>query len=55
MQTTEEQYKKIEDSMPKLKHEGLNALNVLLYILGNGCKWRSLPEKYGRWHTITCG
>jgi hypothetical protein len=40
MQTTEEQCKKIEDSMPKprgkLKHDGLNALNALLCILEMG-------------------
>lgn len=25
---------------------------ALLYIIENGCKWRALPEKYGKWHTI---
>ena len=25
---------------------------ALLYIIENGCKWRALPKKYGKWHTI---
>lgn len=25
---------------------------VLLYIIENGCKWRALPEKFGKCHTI---
>jgi len=27
-------------------------LNVLLYTIENGCKWKALPKKYGNWHTI---
>ena len=27
-------------------------LNVLLYLVENGCKWRALPKKFGNWHTI---
>ena len=27
-------------------------LNALLYVLENGCKWRSVPEKYGKWNSI---
>jgi transposase len=23
-----------------------------LYSIENGCKWRKLPEKYGKWNTI---
>lgn len=25
---------------------------ALLYMEENGCKWRALPKKYGKWHTI---
>jgi transposase len=32
----------------------LQVLNAFLYIAENGCKWRSLPEKYGNRHTIYC-
>ena len=27
-------------------------LNALLYAIENGCKWRKLPEKYGKRNTI---
>jgi transposase len=39
-----------------LAHRGtvrLGNLEVLnLYVLENGCKWRSLPKSYGPWHTL---
>ncbi len=25
---------------------------VMFYIIKNGYKWRTLPKKYGNWHTI---
>ena len=25
---------------------------AMLYIVENGCKWRALPKKYGKWHSI---
>ena len=25
---------------------------AMLYIVENCCKWRALPKKYGKWHTI---
>ena len=24
----------------------------MLYVVENGCKWRSLPKEYGNWHVI---
>ena len=27
-------------------------INAILYIAENGCKWRALPEKYGKWNSI---
>ena len=35
-----------------MKIEKLQLLNALLYVAENGCKWRTLPEKYGKWHTV---
>lgn len=34
------------------KISSLDALNALLYIVENGCKWRRLPKEYGDWHMI---
>jgi transposase len=28
------------------------ALNAILYVAENGCKWRALPKRFGNWHTI---
>ena len=56
MTITEEQYQLIADTFPKprgnVKVTNLQALNGILHILHNGGKWRELPEKYGRWHTV---
>ncbi len=30
----------------------LDVLNAILYVAENGCKWRALPPRFGRWHTI---
>ena len=27
-------------------------LSAILYIVEHGCKWRGLPEHFGKWHTI---
>lgn len=56
MKLTKEQYKKIEQCFPKhrkpAKVSNLDALNAILYVLENGCKWRRLPKECGDWHTI---
>jgi transposase len=47
-------YKKIEEGFPKhrkpCKISNLSVLNAVIYVLENGCKWRSLPAKFGNWH-----
>ena len=30
----------------------LQVLNAILYVAEHGCKWRGLPPRFGRWHTI---
>ena len=56
MKLTEKQFKKIEHLMPKARKKptvsNYQFLCAMLYIIENGCKWRALPEKYGKWHTI---
>ena len=56
MEITKEQYEKISCFMPKVRGthriDNITALNGMLYLAENGCKWRSLPEKYGKWHSI---
>ena len=56
MKITQEQYQLIADAFPKqrgnVKVSNLDALNALLHILEQGCKWRALPKEFGNWHTI---
>ena len=30
----------------------LQVLNAILYVAEHGCKWRGLPRRFGRWHTV---
>jgi transposase len=56
MELTESQFQRIADCLPRqrgnVKTANLQQLNALLYVLENGCKWRSLPKHFGNWHSI---
>ncbi len=56
MEITEEQYGRIKDSLPvqrgNVSLTNLQVLNAILYVAEQGCKWRGLPKRFGRWHTI---
>ncbi len=49
-------YKQIEHLFPKprgnVTYSNLKILNAMLYMLENGCKWRTLPRHYGKWNSI---
>lgn len=56
MQLTREQFELIEHLLPtqrgNVRIDNLTLLNAILYVAVNGCTWRGLPSKYGRWHTV---
>lgn len=56
MNITKEQYAKIEKYFPiqrgNVKIDNYTFINAILYIAENGCKWRALPEKYGKWNSV---
>jgi transposase len=56
MEITEEQYVRIQDSLPvqrgNVSLSNLQFLNAVLYVAEHGCKWRGLPKRFGNWHTI---
>lgn len=56
MLITEEQFQRIESCFPKQRGNvavtNLDVVNAILYVAENGCKWRALPKRFGRWHTI---
>src|ERR1035438_2950028 len=56
MEITEAQYGRIKDVLPvqrgNVRLNNLQVLNAVLYVAEQGCKWRGLPKRFGRWHTI---
>ena len=50
------QFEKISPYLPlqrgNVSVDNLTLVNAILYIAENGCKWRALPESYGKWYTI---
>jgi len=51
MKITEKEYKKIEKCFPVPRKKpvisNIEVLNAMLYVMENGCKWRTLPSEYG--------
>ena len=55
MELTRENLEQIQKYLPtprKPPKDTLNFLNAVLYAVENGCKWRKLPQEFGKWHTI---
>ena len=56
MEITPEQFAKIEHCLltqrGNVSLSNLQVVNAILYVAGHGCKWRSLPKRFGNWHTI---
>ena len=56
MKITPEQCDKIKHVLPiqrgNVRISNIDFLNAIPYIAENGCRWRALPEKFGKWSTI---
>ena len=56
MNLQKEQYEQMVACFPKqrkpAKISNLDVLLAALCVVGNVCKWRSLPKEYGDWHMI---
>jgi len=56
MEITKEQFDYIEKYFPiqrgNVSIDNLSLLNALIFMNENGCKWRALPKKYGKWSSI---
>ena len=56
MELTQDQYERIAPLLPvqrgNVSISNLQVLNAILYVAEHGCKWRGLPPRFGRWHTI---
>jgi transposase len=56
MELTEKQFERIAQYLPRqrgnVSMSNLQIVNAILFVTGNGCKWRALPKSYGNWHTV---
>ena len=56
MELTQEQFEQVSECLPKqrgnVKIENRQVLNAILYVAEQGCKWRGLPERFGKWHSV---
>jgi transposase len=56
MEITEKEYERIAPHVPvqrgNVEIPNIVFLNALLYAIENACKWRKMPEKYGKWNSI---
>lgn len=56
MELTEEQFENIRPLLPlprgSLKYDARVAVNGMLHMMDQGCKWRALPARFGPWHTV---
>ena len=56
MEISEAQFSRIEPILPRQRGNvsmtNLTVLNAILYVAEQGCKWRGLPKRFGKWHTI---
>ena len=39
-------------SSGNVKLSNLEVLNAFLYVAEYGCKWRGLPERFGKWQAV---
>ena len=56
MKISKAQFKIIEHLLPlqrgNVKIPNIQVINAILYVAEHGCKWRGLPEKFGKWYSI---
>ena len=56
MEISEAQFERVAGCLPvqrgNVRLDNLRVLNAILYVAENGCKWRALPPRFGRWHTV---
>ena len=56
MEITEKQFEKIKDVLRvqrgNVNLPNLQFLNAVLFVAEHGCKWRGLPPRFGKWHSV---
>lgn len=53
---TEKQYALIQPYLSvqrgNVRVSNLTVINAILFVAENSCKWRALPPRFGKWHTV---
>src|SRR5262245_41297944 len=56
MRLSEDGYELIRALLPvprgNVRITNLEVVNAVLFVAENGCQWRALPARFGKWHTI---
>ena len=56
MELTQEQFEQVSECLPKqrgnVKIENLQVLKAILSVAEQGCQWRGLPDRFGKWHSV---
>ena len=56
MELSQAQYERIAPHLPvqrgNVAVSNLQVLNAFLCVVEHGCKWRGLPPRFGKWHTV---
>ena len=56
MEITEKQFEKIKEILlvqrGNVNLPNLQFLNAVLFVAEQGCKWRGLPPRFGKWHSV---
>ena len=56
MELTRQQFEQVAPWLPRqrgnVRLDNFTAVNAILHVAANGCKWRALPSHYGPWHTL---
>ena len=58
MELTQQQYEQVAGLLPRrrgnVKVDNRTVLTAILYVVEQGCKWRGLPERFGKRKSL-CG
>ena len=56
MELTQAQYERIAPLLPKqrgnVRLANITVPDAIDHVAEHGCKWRGLPSRFGRWHTV---
>ena len=56
MELKKEAYEKLKPLLPvqrgNVEIDNYTFINAVIYMAEQGCKWRALPERFGKWNSV---